>query len=175
MDRAMDIVVAFMLSASASAIGGVVRLFRAVWPQTGGDEGVEGPNAAAAVLALTIVAPVGYVAYTAARLGMFLFQDDMLLFLALFVAPFLLLGAVLAGAGVAAGVAIAIGIAAGVRTAVLYAWAIVVLGAIEVVTAFELDAPLVAGLLAAATAAEALLLVPLSRRDDSSYDPARWV
>ena len=171
----MDYVFAALFEAVAVLVRAVARLFRAVWPASGGNEGIAAPNAAAAVLALVIVAPLGYFAYVAGHAAMLFFNDDMLLFLAVFIAPFLLFGAVLAGMGVAAGVAIAIGVAGGVRTAVLYAWCVVALGAIEVITAIELDALPVAGILAAATVAEALLLVPLSRRGDSSYAPARWV
>ena len=111
-------------------------------------------RAAAAVGILAIAAPLGLVAVGALRLTSFLLRDQLLMFLALLLAPLVLFAAALAALGLAAGLAVALGVAAGTAASSIWAWGFVLVGAFQVVTYLQVGWNLLAAFTAVATAIE---------------------
>lgn len=167
----VDIFVGVIMQAMAELVAHVVALFRRFWPAVEWGRPVEPARAAAAVGILAIAAPLGYVAVGALRLTALLMRDQLLIFLALLLAPVLLFAAVLAAMGLAAGLAIALGVAAGTSRSSIYAWGFVMVGGCQVVTYLQIRWHLLAALTAAATAIEIVLLLSLSRDRTQSDTP----
>ena len=161
----MDIVLGAFAQAMAGLVAHVIGLYRRFWPDTEWHRPVEALPAAAALGVVAIAAPLGYVAVRAMQLAMVFLQDQLLLFLALLLGPVLLFAVVLAASGLAAGLAIALGVAAGTSGSTMWAGGFVVVGALEVATFVQLGWHLLAGLTAAATALEIVLLVCLLRAE----------
>lgn len=145
----------------------VARHFRRSWPDDGLRDGLRRPvepvRAAAAIGMLAIVAPLGFVAGGAVRLTWVVLNDDLLMFVGLFIAPVLLFAAVLAALGLVTGLAVALAIAVGTPASSTWGWGFVAVGAFQVVTYVEVGWHLLAALTAVATAAEVVLLLCLPR------------
>jgi hypothetical protein len=149
----------------------VVQLFQQLRPSKGDGQPIDLPHALAGVMVVVIALPLGFLAVQATRLSFMLFGDDLLMFVAIVIAPLMLLGAVFAACAFAAGVAIAIGLAARVRGAVIGAWVFAVLGAIESATCFDIELFFLGTLVAGATVIEVVLLLTLSRAPQRDERP----